>query len=47
MKPQFTLIPKPYKDLKKKEERERENFRPISLMNINVKMLNKIFLNRI
>jgi hypothetical protein len=36
------LILKPYKDPTKKE-----NFRPISLMNVNAKIVNKILTNRI
>jgi hypothetical protein len=38
----ITLIPKSHKDPTKKE-----NFRPFSLININAKIINKIFANRI
>ena len=44
----ISLIPKPHKNNEKKKNKKRkENYRPISLMNIYAKILNKILVNRI
>ena len=46
----ITLIPKPDKDPQKNKQtnkQNKKNYRPISLMNTNAKILNKILTNRI
>ena len=43
----ITLIPKPDKDVIKKKKKTKQNYRPISLMNIDAKILSNIIANRI
>ena len=39
----ITLIPKPDKDATQKKKRKKENYSPMSLMNIDAKTLNKFW----
>ena len=47
----ITLIPKPDKDTtrgkKKKNKKQKQNYRPVALMNTDAKPLNKMLANQI